>query len=90
MRIPRDLFPWAPLTEECLVDPRLAAPAVNKLLEEHGRPEILLLDEVTSALDGSLALIVWDLLAQFVANGRAILAWQADMAGTTEQYTVPC
>jgi putative ABC transport system ATP-binding protein len=38
------------------------------------KPEILLLDEVTAALDGPLALIVWGLLERFAANGGAILA----------------
>jgi len=38
------------------------------------RPEILLLDEVTAALDRPLANIVWELLQRFAANGGAILA----------------
>lgn len=37
-------------------------------------PQILLLDEVTAALDRPLATIVWTLLQRFVESGGAILA----------------
>lgn len=38
------------------------------------KPQILLLDEVTAALDRPLASVVWELLERFAAAGGAILA----------------
>jgi len=38
------------------------------------RPDVLLLDEMTAALDGRLATTVWSLLKTFAGNGGVILA----------------
>lgn len=38
------------------------------------QPQVLLLDEMTAALDGKLASIVWDLLRTFANDGGVVLA----------------
>ncbi len=44
LRIPRHLFPTAALPEDAITDTRLAAKAVNELVEQNGRPEVVAIE----------------------------------------------
>jgi ABC-type lipoprotein export system ATPase subunit len=56
---------------------RQRAALIRALLLE---PAILLLDEMTAALDGRLAAVVWDLLQTFTSNGGVIVASTHDLS----------